>query len=119
MNLRCVKLLLLLMLMLIVGVVLTSAVARADWPDWGCTPLWRWTGYGFGDGYHQGCCRTSCGHLTATMPVVGDGWRQPRTSDAYRWSRPVPSLPGAPWPAAARATDPRLPSPAMQQNIPY
>ena len=58
MNLRCVKL-----MILIVGGVLTGAVARADWPDWGGTPLWRWTGYGFGDGYHQGCCRTTCGHL--------------------------------------------------------
>ena len=83
---------------LVVSLVgLTSAPAQADWPNWGCTKLARWTGYGFSDGYHHGHGRGAASHWgsAAACPSCSpsSGWiSRPANCGAVR----MPAVPPAP-----------------------
>jgi hypothetical protein len=73
---------------------LTTTPVQADWPNWGCIPLTRWTGYGFGDGYHHRncsqakCCGQGVGGYSSqwwiSQPVGNCAAREPTTQVAQR-----------------------------------
>ncbi len=82
-------------LLVLISVTYTPAPALAAWPTCSWTSFARWTGYGFGDGYHQANCGCrSCGHDvyapgSAGWAVTSPGQpisSPPATELARRWS---------------------------------
>ena len=96
-------------MMLILAVSLTwvtGTPVRAHWPNWSCTTLARWTGYGFSDGYHHGYCGGTygCGQrrvsLFPTVDITAGGelrgaaaHNSPRTAASGNAS-PIPATVG-------------------------
>ncbi len=67
------------LLVVLISVSWLAVPAQADWPGWGPTHFARWTGYGFGDGYHHGpaCSRCYRQPWHGVGVPAADGWAAP------------------------------------------
>ena len=113
-------------LFVLISLTYITTPTQAAWPGCGWTSFARWTGYGFGDGYHQ----SNCGCQSCNRGAFATGWAvaspgqpvssPPATELARRWSVIVaPISPGGTVRTASRpATSPRPVRPPMRVVTP-